>query len=135
LLARHSPWARGRSTQPPPTLSDNVGVTPTERFFLKDFPTLVVQEIQRFRSLRGTIAFSCAGRKFTVCLGDLNAPVVAGFLRTADVKLWFFDDAFDRFLAGEKPARVRVEGDVDVLERFGRLLLPGSSSLMVRFAA
>ena len=96
---------------------------------------MVVQELTRFRAQQGTLAFSCAGKKFTVCLGDLNAPVVAGFLRNADVKLWFFDDGFEQFLAGRRPDRVRGEGDVDVLERFGRLRLPGTSSLLVPFAA
>ncbi|HEY4222598.1 MAG TPA: hypothetical protein VGO62_14685 [Myxococcota bacterium] len=110
-------------------------MSPTEHFFATDLPTLIVKELPRFRMLRGTLAFSCAGKKFTVCLGEAAAPIVPGFLRTADVKLWFLGDSFDRFLAGEPPPQVRIEGDVDVLERFGRLLLPAASSLSVRFAA
>jgi hypothetical protein len=130
-------------------LSDNVGVNHTdattppataaaEAFFQRDLPALIVRELARFRTLHGTLAFSCAGKKFTLCLGDLGSPVVPGFLRTADVKVWFFDDAFERFLAGEPLSRgrqLRVEGDPDVLERFGRFLMPAASSLSVRFAA
>ncbi len=111
-------------------------MTPTESFFTKDLPALIVRELSRFRSSRGTLAFSCAGEKFTLCLGDAAAPVVPGFLRSADVKLWFTGDAFERFLAGEiVPGQVRVQGDAEVLERFGRLLMPAASSLSVRFAA
>ena len=112
-------------------------MTPTETFFERELPALIARELGRFRGLRGRLAFSCAGKKFTVCLGDVDAPVVPGFLRTADVKLWFFADAFDRFLAGADVGGkdVRVEGDLDVLERFGRLLQTTSTSLSVRFAA
>ena len=70
------------------------------------------------------------------CLGNLDKPIVPGFLRSAHVKLWFFGDAFERFLAGELPAgkkELLVQGDLDVLERFGRLLLPAASALSVRF--
>jgi hypothetical protein len=112
-------------------------VSPTERFFLSELPAAIVRDLARYRPLHGTLAFSCAGQKFTVCLGDLDAPVIPGFLRSADVKLWFFADGFERFLAGQELTKklVRLEGDAAVLERFGRFLMPASSSLSVRFAA
>ena len=116
-------------------------MTDTERFFLKDLPAAIVREIPRFRSLSGSLAFSCGGKKFTVILGDLDAPVVAGFLRNADVKLWFFGDAFDRFLEGTlhdvTKRDMRVEGDLDVFARFGKFLQPveTANALSVRFAS
>jgi hypothetical protein len=112
-------------------------VTPTERFFLKDLPAAIVRELARFKGLHGSIAFSCGGRKFTVLLGDLEQPVIQGFLRSADVKLWFFDDAFERFLAGHSvlgKKSLKVQGDLDVLDRFGRFLQPADNKLSVRFA-
>jgi hypothetical protein len=111
-------------------------VNPTERFFASELPGAIVRELSKFRGLYGTLAFSCGGKKFTVCLGNLEKPIVPGFLKSAHVKLWFFGDAFDRFLEGELPqgkAHVKVQGDLDVLERFGRLLLPAASTLSVRF--
>lgn len=112
-------------------------MTTTESFFWVDLPAAIVRDLERFRHLHGTLAFSCAGRKFTVTLGDLHAPVIAGFLRTADVKLWFFADAFERFLAAEAiaPRSVRLEGSAEVLERFGRFLQPSASPLSIRLAA
>jgi hypothetical protein len=111
-------------------------VTPAERFFSQDLPRKIVAELPRFALLAGSLAFSCAGQKFTVRLGDLDSPVLPGFDRRADVKLWFFGAAFDRWLAGEAAGRreLRVEGDPAVLERFGRFLAPATSSLSVRFA-
>ena len=113
-------------------------MNPTEQFFTEQLPALIIKELARFRALHGTVAFSCGGHKFTLCLGDLDAPIVPGFLRSADVKVWFFGDAFERFLNGEAVSgkrNVRVEGDADVLERFGKLLMPAASSLSVRFAS
>jgi hypothetical protein len=113
-------------------------VNPTESFFLHELPAAIVRELPRFKGLYGTLAFSCGGKKYTVCLGNLEQPIVPGFLKTATVKLWFFGDAFDRFLQGELVSgkkNVMVQGDLAVLERFGRLLMPAASTLSVRYGA
>jgi hypothetical protein len=104
-------------------------------FFLRQLPTLIVGDLNRFASLTGRVALSVGAAKFTVRLGDLEAPVVEGFDRAAEVKVWFFGDAFARFLAGAVlagPRDVRVEGDREVLGRFGQLLSPARNALSIR---
>ena len=110
-------------------------MTAAERFFLQELPAAIIRDLQRFRLLSGTLAFSCAGEKYTVRLGDLDAPVILGFERAADVKVWFFGDAFERFIRGEKVSgkkHVMVQGDLDVLERFGRLLVTAQNAVSIR---
>ncbi len=120
-------------------MGDNVGMSQTSDFFRRSLPAAIVAEPERFALLHGRLAFSCAGEKFTVALGDLDAPVVAGFDRGAEVKLWFFGDAFERFLCGEEvkgKQAVRVEGDAGVLDRLGLFLRPAKASgVSVRFGA
>lgn len=105
-------------------------------FFQQQLPTHIAGDLTRFSTLSGRIAFSCGGTKFTVQLGDLECPVVAGFDRTADVKVWFFGDAFERVLRAERLTGKRdrlVQGDLDVLAAFGRYLQPAANALSVRF--
>jgi hypothetical protein len=118
-------------------------MTPTSsaaEFFLRTLPTAIAQEPARFAALTGRLSFKCGDDAYVVDLGNVAAPVVVGFDKGADVRLWFFGDAFDRFLAGVpvvgKKDRI-VLGDVTVLERFGRFLRPApvQSSLSVRFAS
>jgi len=114
--------------------------TPVETFFLSTLPTAIAAEPARFAALTGRLSFRCGDACFIVDLGNVAAPVTAGFDRTADVRLWFFGDAFERFLAGVplvgKKDRV-VQGDAAVLERFGRFLRPAAvqTSVSVRFAS
>lgn len=112
-------------------------MNPTESFFRSDLPRHIVADLARFQGLSGSIAFSCGGQKFTVVLGDLDAPVRDGFDRDASVRVWFFGDAFERFLNGEvlvgKKHRM-VQGDADVLAAFGKFLQPAHNALSVRFA-
>ena len=64
--------------------------------------------------------------KWTVYLGDSEAPVLPGFDPNADLKLWLLRDGFARFLDGTLDARdarrVLVDGDITLLTRFRRLL-------------
>lgn len=112
-----------------------------ERFFFTLLPTLVHEQAAHFGGMSGRLAFHCAGDGYTVQLGNVTEPVVRGFDPRADVCVWFFGDAFDRFVCGEalvgKKDRV-LKGDPAVLERFGALLQPSHSShssLSVRFAS
>jgi hypothetical protein len=114
---------------PDPALGDVRG------FFFGQLPTLIAGELPRFATLSGRVAFSVGPEKFTVRLGDLERPVVEGFDRGAEVKVWFFGDAFARFLSGASlvgPRALRVEGDGEVLRRFGELLLPSRNALSIR---
>jgi hypothetical protein len=108
----------------------------TERFFWHDVPAMIAREPQAFQALSGSIAFSCGGKKVTLMLGDVEQPVVAGFDRTASLRLWFFKDAFERFLDGA-PLQDRRDhlhqGDASVLSRLGRFLSAGQNPLSVRF--
>jgi hypothetical protein len=109
-----------------------------ERFFFTLLPTLVHEQAAHFGGMSGRLSFHCAGDGYTVQLGNVTEPVVRGFDPRADVCVWFFGDAFDRFVRGEalvgKKDRV-LKGDPAVLERFGALLQPSHSSLSVRFAS
>lgn len=74
------------------------------RFFFEAFPQLIVTAPQRFAGLSGVIAISVQGQgKFTVRLGNLEAPVVEGFDKKATAKLWFLGQAFSQFLDGTLP--------------------------------
>lgn len=105
-------------------------------FFFTMLPQLIVAAPQRFAGLRGVVAVSVQGQgKFTVRLGDLEAPVVDGFDKKAAVKLWFLGDAFARFVAGTLPPQTTTRelilaGDGDVLDSFGRFL--GETAAVLR---
>jgi hypothetical protein len=109
-----------------------------ERFFFTLLPTLVHAQVAQFGGLSGRLSFHCAGDGYTVQLGNMAEPVVRGFDSRADVCVWFFGDAFERFVRGEalagKKDRV-LKGDPAVLQRFGALLQPAHSSLSVRVGA
>jgi hypothetical protein len=106
-------------------------------------PRSIAAAPERFAPLRGVIAVSIQQEgadtvRYTVRLGDLYTPIAQGFDRKANLKLWFLGDAFARFLDGTLgPPTNRtllVQGDPSLLEVFGELLSPPSSSLSVRFA-
>ncbi len=111
-------------------------------FFWRVIPTVILQAPQRFAVLRGVLACSAQvvgaeTQRFTVRFGDLNTPVVEGFDRRADVKLWFLDDAFAAFAASlelPRDRRLIVQGDPAVIEALGALLAAPQSALSVRFA-
>lgn len=102
-------------------------------FFSKDFIALIVRDPARYRLATGSLAFRVMGEgEWTVRLGDLEAPVEPIFDRNADLKLWFFGDAFQRFLDATLPSppstrQLLLRGDLAVLARFGRLFTPAQS--------
>jgi hypothetical protein len=108
----------------------------TQRFFWQEVPAMIARQPQAFAMLFGSIAFSCAGHKATLRLGNVTQPIVAGFDRRASLRVWFFGDAFSRFLAGQhmdgKHDHMH-QGDTTVLSRFGLFLSAGHSALSVRF--
>lgn len=109
-----------------------------ERFFLTLLPTMVHAQFVRFAGATGRLSFRCGDESYTVQLGNVDEPVVRGFDPGADVCVWFFGDALERFVRGEplvgKKDRV-LKGDAAVLQAFGALLQPAHSSLSVRFGA
>jgi hypothetical protein len=68
-----------------------------ERFFLTLLPTMVHAQLVRFAGTSGRLSFRCAGESYTVQLGNVDEPVTRGFDPHADVCVWFFGDAFERF--------------------------------------
>ncbi len=129
---------RAYLSRPAATLrANNLRMTPVETFFLAVLPTAIAADTSRFQSLSGRLSFKCGKEAFVVDLGNVAVPVTAGFDRTADVRLWFFNDAFERFVSGVpvigKKDRI-VEGNATVLERFGRFLRPApvQNPLLVR---
>ncbi len=108
------------------------------RFFFEAFPQLVVAAPQRFAALRGVVAVSVQGQgKFTVRLGDLDAPVVEGFDKKATAKLWFLGQTFSQFLDGTLPPTTTTRqlikgGDGDVLQGFGQFLSETAAVLRLK---
>ena len=109
-----------------------------QSFFFTSLPQLIIAAPRRFAGLRGVLAVSVQGQgKFTVRLGDLDSPVVAGFDKKASAKLWFLGDTFDQFLSGELPAQTTTRqlikgGDADVIDGFGRFLSETAAVLRLK---
>lgn len=110
-------------------------------FFGRRLPSHIAQHVEKFASLQGSIAFYVRGQgKWTLRLGNLEAPVEDGLAPDADLTLWFSGDAFEAFARGTLDVadavtreQVAFEGDPGLLERFGFLLAPPTSALGTRF--
>jgi hypothetical protein len=109
-----------------------------DRFFLVALPRLIADNLERFAPLQGTIAFAVKGAgKWTLRLGDVERPVVAGMQDGADLRLYFTPGAFQAFTSGD-PAPLREtgqfthRGDVRLLERLGYLFTTPKSPLATR---
>ena len=113
------------------------------RFFDVVIPSAVVRDVERFICMHGSIAFKVVGAgAWTLRLGDLEQPVSPGFNARAELKLWFTERGFERFLSGQGKAGrmvydrdVAYDGDRNLLQDLGLLLTPGDTPLGTRLAA
>ncbi|MBI3183271.1 MAG: SCP2 sterol-binding domain-containing protein [Myxococcales bacterium] len=108
------------------------------KFFERLLPLACVQRADDFFGYSGSIAFSIlgpGGGEWTFTFADPE-PVQKGFSAEADLRLWFTGAAFEAFVGGTldaaeavKAGEVRAEGEVDLLQDFGGLLMPPQRDL------
>ncbi len=110
-----------------------------QRFFEKAFPQMVVEHFEAFLQRQGTISFAIEGKgHWTIRLGDPATPVMPGFQRNADLRLWWTEDAFLQFLEGRLDIQkaIRTEeltavGNAELFESLGYILRPQTTLLDV----
>ena len=102
----------------------------SQEFFERRLPAIVVSRIDDFFAQHGTIAFDVAGEAWTLEFGnvDIFRP---GFEDGADLKLHFTEEGFRGFVEGTLDpvaaiagGHVKGEGDFELLQSFGVLLMP-----------
>jgi len=99
-------------------------------FFERRLPAIVVTRIDDFFAYHGTIAFDVAGDPWTFEFGNMDI-CRPGFEESADLKLHFTEQGFQGFVDGTLDpvdaitgGHIKGEGDFDLLQSFGVLLMP-----------
>ena len=113
-----------------------------QRFFGELLPKAVVHGAEKFLAQDGSIAIAVPPHgQWTVRFGSLTEPVRAGFDPAADLRAWFGPAAFGAFVQGTldveralSARRIRLAGDIKLLERLGFLLEVGGSPLQTLLA-
>lgn len=110
------------------------------RFFESAIPYFICQSLEAFMASKGIIHFSIDGQgSWTVALGNIEEPITRGLVGKPDLVVWYSDAAFAAFLDGTMDARAVIKsgdfsarGDVQLLEKLGRLLLPNRAPIGIR---
>ena len=111
------------------------------RFFARMLPKHIIQHVEKFAVLQGTVSFSVKEQgKWTLRLGNLETPIEEGMAEDADLSLWFSAKAFEEFIKGTlnimeaiTQKNLAFDGDPAMLERFAALMTPSTSALGTRF--
>ena len=107
----------------------------SQDFFERRLPAIVVQRIDDFFAQHGSIAFDVEGQAWTFEFGNVEI-VRPGFEDAADLRLHFTEAGFVGFVDGTMDpveaitaGHVKGEGDFDLLQSFGVLLMPFQRSV------
>jgi putative sterol carrier protein len=110
-----------------------------KRFFEVALPQMLINHLETFLVTRGTMAFSVqdAG-EWTLCWGDLETPIAAGFRPDAETKVWLSASAWRAWSAGDLDpyaavlsGEIVVDGNEAMLETLGYFLRPTNTLLDV----
>lgn len=110
------------------------------RFFESAIPYFICQSLEAFMASKGIIHFSIEGQgSWTVSLGNIEEPIARGLVGSPDLAVWYSEAAFAAFLDGTMDARAVIRsgdfsarGNVQLLEKLGRLMLPANGMMKVR---
>lgn len=109
--------------------------TRTREFFERRLPLLAASEARALLGSRGSLAFQVERDAWAFSFGDPE-PVRRGALADADLLLTFSSAAFEAFLDGSLQiedavgrGEIRAQGEISLLERFGKLLQQGQQAL------
>ncbi len=104
-------------------------------FFERRLPLLAASEVRALLGSRGSLAFQIGRDAWSFSFGDPE-PVRRGALADADLHLTFSSAAFEAFIEGTLDVgaavgrgEIRAQGELPLLERFGKLLQQGPQAL------